>query len=320
MTANERTLLSHRPQVADRSFSLTYTVVTHGGAASLGADKDGPMAAARQGLEFLRKGVSPLDAAVEAVAMLEDDERFNAGTGSNLRFDGKTIEMDASCMDDTGRFGAVAIVRDVKNPIRVARAVLRTPHNLIAGEGAIRFARSLGMATYNPYTKRAQEKFDLLRKLLRESGRPPSEWGPDFTELRSLWNFEAEVNQILGSQDTVGAVVSDGTRYAAALSTGGTISTLLGRIGDVPLPGCGLYAGRAGAVCATGDGDRLARSYIATRVYRWLEDGIAPQHAVDAAISLVAPEVDIGLIVVSPRGFAGGSNRDMAWGHAVEAG
>lgn len=278
------------------------------------------MAAAKRGLEFLRKGATPLDACVEAVVVLEDDERFNAGTGSNLRFDGKTIEMDASCMDDTGRFGAVAVIRDVKNPIRVARAVLRTPHNVIAGEGATRFARNLGMPPHDAYTKRAQDKFDLLRKLMRESGKPPSEWGPDFAELRSLWNFEAEVNALLGSQDTVGAVATDGARFAAALSTGGTISTLLGRIGDVPLPGCGLFAGRAGAVCATGDGDRLTRAYIASRVYRWLEEGIAPQHAVDAAISLVAPEVDIGLIVVSARGFAGGSNRDMAWGHATEDG
>ncbi|HEX2022206.1 MAG TPA: isoaspartyl peptidase/L-asparaginase [Candidatus Thermoplasmatota archaeon] len=290
---------------------MVLTAVTHGGAASLGSDKDGPEEAARLALKALRGGASPLDAAVAAVAHLEDDPRFNAGTGSNLRFDGKTIEMDAACMDDTGRFGGVACIREVKNPVHVARAVLRTPHNLLAGHGATRFARSLGMEPYDPWTERAQAKFDLLRRTLREKGIPPEEW--DMSELRNLWNFEVEITQALGSSDTVGAVVSDGRRHAAALSTGGTISTLLGRVGDVPLPGCGLYAGPRGAVACTGDGDRLTRVFLGHRVYRMLEEGLHPKDCVGNAIGLLAPEVDVGLIVVSGDQHAGGSNRDMAW-------
>lgn len=287
------------------------TALTHGGAASLSAEKDGPEEAARLALRALRAGRSPLDAAVEAVAFLEDDPRFNAGTGSNLRFDGKTIEMDASCMDDSGRFGGVACIRDVKNPVRVARAVLRTPHNLLAGTGATRFARSLGMGPHDPWTRRAQDKYDLVVRALREKGIPPEEWDP--SELRNLWNYEVEVTQALGSSDTVGAVVSDGRRHAAALSSGGTISTLLGRVGDVPLPGCGLHAGPRGAVACTGDGDRLTRVFLASRVYRMLEEGTHPKDAVDNAIALLAPEVDVGLIVVAGTEHAGGSNRDMAW-------
>ncbi|HWH07736.1 MAG TPA: isoaspartyl peptidase/L-asparaginase [Candidatus Thermoplasmatota archaeon] len=290
--------------------------MTHGGAASLSDHKDGPERAARHGLEVLRKGGSPLDAAVQAVVDLEDDERFNAGTGSNLRFDGKTIEMDASVMDSSGRFGAVACLRRVKNPILVARAVMRTPHNLLAGEGANRFARSLGMADHDPWTPRAQEKFDLLMKALRQQHMRASEFGWDLGELRSLWNYEVALNEIIGAQDTVGAVVSDGERYAAALSTGGTISTLLGRVGDVPLPGCGLHAGPHGAVATTGDGDALTRLNLAARAYRWLEEGMSPEAVRDAAIALVAPETDVGIIVVKGDKYAGGSNRDMAWGHA----
>ena len=292
------------------------TVVTHGGAASLSDHRDGPERAARLALDALREGVTPLDAAVEAVALLEDDERFNAGTGSNLRFDGKTIEMDASCMDSNGRFGAVACIRRVKNPIRIARAVLRTPHNVVAGEGAIRLARGLGFEEYDPWTERAQQKFDILQKALREQRIKFSDMGWDMKELRNLWNYEVKVNEIIGAQDTVGAVVSNGKAYAAALSTGGTISTLLGRVGDVPLPGCGLHAGPYGAVATTGDGDVLTRVHLASRAYRWLEEGMAPQAVRDAAIALVQPETDVGIIVVSGDEFAGGSNRDMAWGHA----
>lgn len=293
-----------------------FTVVTHGGAASLSDHKDGPERAAQHALEVLRKGGKPLDAAVQAVVDLEDDERFNAGTGSNLRFDGKTIEMDAACMDSTGRFGAVACLRRVKNPILVARAVLRTPHNLVAGEGANRFARSLGLPDYDPWTQRAQEKFDLLMKALRAQHLKAGEFGWDLGELRSLWNYEVALNEIIGAQDTVGAVVSDGERYAATLSTGGTISTLLGRVGDVPLPGCGLHAGPHGAVATTGDGDALTRLRLASRAYRWLEEGMQPEAVRDAAIALVAPETDVGIIVVQGDRYAGGSNRDMAWGYA----
>lgn len=294
------------------------TVVTHGGAASLSSDRDGPERAAMCALETLRKGGSPLDAAVEAVAELENDERFNAGTGSNLRLDGRTIEMDAACMDGTGRFGAVAAIREVRHPVRVARAVLRTPHNVLAGEGATRFARSLGMPPYNPWTARAQKKFDFLQEAFRRSGAVAAEWGWDLQELRSLWNYEVAINQALGAQDTVGAVVSDGRTHAAALSTGGTISTLMGRVGDVPLPGCGLHAGPEGAIACTGDGDQLTRTFLAARVYRWLEEGVTPTAAVENAIKLLAPEIDVGLIVVAGDRYAGGSNRDMAWAWAQE--
>ena len=293
-----------------------FTVVTHGGAASLLEHKDGPERAAHLGLEVLRKGGTVLDAAVQAVAQLEDDERFNAGTGSNLRFDGKTIEMDAACMDSAGRFGAVACLRRVKNPVLVARAVMRTPHNLLAGEGANRFARSLGVPDHDPWTPRAQEKFDLLMKALRQQHMKASEFGWDVGELKSLWNYEVALNELIGSQDTVGAVVSDGEQYAASLSTGGTISTLLGRVGDVPLPGCGLHAGPHGAVALTGDGDTLTRLHLASRAHRWLGEGLSPQAVRDAVIGLVTPETDVGIIVVRGDAFAGGSNRDMAWGYA----
>ena len=292
---------------------MVYTVVAHGGAASLAAHKDGPEAAARLAVQELRKGAKPLDAAVAAVAHLEDDPRFNAGTGSNLRLDGKTIEMDAACMDSTGRFGAVACIRNVRNPVKVARALFHTPHNLLAGDGATRYARILGHEPYDPWTERAQRKFDLLWKGLRASKIDPSECEWDMKELARHWNYEVPLEAIAGPDDTVGAVVYDGKTYAAALSTGGTMSTLLGRVGDVPLPGCGLHAGPAGAVAVTGDGDYLARKSLASHVYRLLESGMTPDEARDVAFTLFAPHVDVGVNLVHGDLFSGGSNRQMAW-------
>ncbi|HBZ08198.1 MAG TPA: L-asparaginase, partial [Massilia sp.] len=109
---------NHKPQ--------GFAIVTHGGAGEPLEFADGCANAARSGrARFLETG-DPLDAAVAAVLVFEEDERFNAGTGSVLCLDGATIEMDASIMDTRGRLGAIAGVRDVRNPILLARAVADT--------------------------------------------------------------------------------------------------------------------------------------------------------------------------------------------------
>src|SRR5437867_747958 len=117
-----------------------FAVVTHGGAGSGPETQDGCVAAAEKAARLLAKGGEALEAAIAAVVHLEDDGRFNAGTGASLRMDGETVELDASVMDTRGRLGAVAGLRRTRNPILVARAVAQTPHWLIAGEGATRFA------------------------------------------------------------------------------------------------------------------------------------------------------------------------------------
>lgn len=298
--------------------TVSFVVLTHGGAASSSAHRDGTDKAARVGMDALRAGGAPLDAVVEACRVLEDDERFNAGTGSNLRFDGRTIEMDAALMDSNGRFGGVACVQNVRHPVLVARAVLESPHNLLVGAGATRLARKLGLPQHDPWTQRAQDKFDRLKAKLLAGGTDPADCEWDLATLEKAWNYDTPFSEALGEKDTVGAVATDGARFAAALSTGGTMATLLGRVGDVPLPGCGLHAGPAGAVCVTGDGDHLARALLASRVYAELERGTSCEAARDKAISLFPPRVDVGLILVTRTGSSGGSNRDMAWSALVE--
>ena len=291
--------------------------VAHGGASSLEEDSDGPAAACQAALDVLRSGGTALDAAVRACVVLEDDPRFNAGTGSNLRLDGKTIEMDASCMTSDGKYGAVACLRDVRNPVLVAQAVHATPHNLLAGEGAIAFARALGHAHYDPYTERARVKYEAVRKAIRlvEAGAA-AEW--DMERLSRNWNYTADIKSAFGS-DTVGAVVGDGRAFAAASSTGGTISTLFGRVGDVPMLGGGIWAGARGGVAVTGDGDFLARRLLSHHVYRALEAGASPDAAVAEALSLFPDPVDVGVILLFDGRMAAGSRRGMAWGHAEAA-
>ncbi len=291
------------------------TVLAHGGAGSFDArDHDGPEAAARAGASLLAGGASPLDAVVAATQVLEDDVRFNAGTGSNYRFDGETIEMDASVMSSDGRFGAVAGIRRVQNPVAVAADVLTTPHDLLAGEGATRYARVRGHPDHDPATPVAREKHTKVIGMLRSGNMEPGWCDWDTGILPEHWNFDKSLKAVMGPSDTVGAVAHDGRgNFAAALSTGGTAATLLGRVGDVPLPGCGLMAGPEGAVCVTGDGEHLARARLADKVYAWLAEGIAPGDAVARGIALFPAEVAVGILAINRTAHAGGSNLKMAW-------
>jgi isoaspartyl peptidase/L-asparaginase-like protein (Ntn-hydrolase superfamily) len=288
-------------------------VVCHGGSASNPAHQDGPRLACLAGLEFIAPRRGALEAAVAATQRLEDDERFNAGTGSNLRLDGKTIQMDASCMTSAGEFGAVAAIERVRSPVAVARRLLGTPHVLLVGEGATAFARQCGMDDFDPTTPGAKERHQRLTSVTGRLG----EWSRP--QLQGCWNFETPAREALGG-DTVGSVAWDGKTFAAALSSGGTTTALRGRVGDVPLPGCGLYAGEHGAVATTGDGEHLARSLLAYRAYAEVERGRSPEQTVHWALSQLDDGVDVGIIVVNRAGFAGGARHGMAWhGQSGEA-
>jgi len=105
------------------SVTQGHAIVVHGGAGSPRAYDDGCARAARRAVEELAMSADALEAAIAAVASMEDDGRFNAGSGSVLCLDGATVEMDASIMDMRGGLGAVACVQGVRNPVLLARTV-----------------------------------------------------------------------------------------------------------------------------------------------------------------------------------------------------
>src|SRR3954470_10622427 len=247
-----RLLLS--ASMANNAFQ--YAILVHGGAGNSKENENGCVAAAEKGLSHLRAEGDALTAAIDAVASLEEDGRFNAGAGSITRTDG-SVEMDASMMDSTGRLGAVCCLRDVQNPVRVARRVAdKTSHWMLAGEGAQRFARAQG--------------FPPARRV---AARTP-------TDAKAT--------------DTVGAVVLDRAgHFAVASSTGGSAPALPGRVGDTPIPGCGFWAGKEGAVAATGVGEAIVPHLLARTVYDWLVHGRALEQALADAIALFPESVDI---------------------------
>ena len=203
------------------------------------------------GYGVLEKGGTSLDAVVAAVRILEDSPLFNAGKGAVFNHEGIN-ELDASIMDGaTERAGAVAGVRHVKNPIELARLVMeRSPHVMLAGEGAEEFALEQGMplvpGTYF-YTERRWQQLEEAQRAERTA---------------------AVEKEDIGFFSTVGAVARDEDgNLAAATSTGGFTNKMVGRVGDSPLVGAGLYAdNQTCAVSATGSGEHFVRAVLAHEV------------------------------------------------------
>jgi beta-aspartyl-peptidase (threonine type) len=308
-------------------------VLAHGGQGSPASHSGGPALAVERGYALLGEGREPLAAAIAAIEVLEDDPIFNAGTGANLRLDGKTIEADASVMDDTGRFGAVAGVSGIRHPVRLAERVAATPHLLIAGPGAMALAARLGLEQADLDSSQARARLERGYERLLDSKPGDKPIWPDF-DWRAHWNFEGEppadlaaaramitaarqpapASEAIDTQDTVGVVVRTAEgRYAAALSTGGTTLALRGRVGDVPLLGDGLYAGRHGAVAATGKGEAIIREQVARQVYRHMAEGMTPNDAIRLAIRDIRPDEGVGVIAVSDAGWGAVATSQMAW-------
>lgn len=293
--------------------------VTHGGAGSPPELRDGPQAAADASLALLLQNRPALEAAIEGTVQLEDDPRFNAGTGANIRLDGQTIQMDAALMTHDGDFAAVAVIERVKNPIRAARLVLDSPHVLMAGEGATRFAHKMGLPDVVPVSKDAQRKYAermaQLEALAKQPGRQ--------VDWKAYWNFPNEMPPEMKAWaehgDTVGTVVRDRDGvFAATLSTGGTSVTLYGRVGDVPVYGAGLFAGAHGAVACTGKGEEIIKHALARAVYEAMASGTPAGKVLSRVVREFPPDASVGLIAVDRFGWAVASNRAMAYGIAAE--
>lgn len=227
-------------------------------------------------------GRGAVDAVEAAVRVMEANPLFNAGYGSVLTRSG-AIEMDAMIIDGGGpRIGAVAGISRVPHPVALARCVMeRTPHHLLIGAGAERFAAEQGIELVEPETLIAPR-----RRL----------------ELDELLKKEAD-------GDTVGAVALDSAGgLAVAVSTGGVRGKLPGRVGDSPLHGAGGYAENGvGAACATGVGEGIIRSLLTFRAVEGLRTAISAQQAAEQAVRLFGERFqgDGGLILIDAQGSIG---------------
>lgn len=248
-----------------------------------------------RGMEAL-ESLEAVDAVEEAVKILEDDPRLNAGTGSFPNLLGE-VEMSASIMKDDFSCGGVAAIKSVRHPISVARAVMeRTHHVLLVGEGASLFARLLGFEEYNPV---AELTIKTLKKSIERASKEK-----DSIYRHYLERLKERLRDLhLG---TVGAVALDRSgRIASGTSTGGIAMQLPGRVGDSPIIGCGNFSCEWGGVSMTGEGEGIMRLSLARRIAEWMEK-MGAQEAVDKGMELAGKSgVVCGAIALKKNGEVG---------------
>lgn len=229
-----------------------YSIIIHGGCNELQPDEEVKNVSKTKITEFgnmamkmLSENMRALDVAEKVINMLEDDDIFDAGTGSfaNLK---NEVEMDALIMTDKMEIGGVLCIKDVKNPISVARMVMeKTPHILLCSGGATDFARHMGFTYYNPVTKSNKEENESIKEKKR---------------MLSDLTYYKEVRSKDGFYSTVGVAVLDSKGdMVAATSTGGIRNKMPGRVGDSALPGAGTFCDENVACSATGEGEKIIK-------------------------------------------------------------
>jgi L-asparaginase / beta-aspartyl-peptidase len=274
-------------------------LIVHGGAWEIPAElkhdcRAGVQRAVDRGWAVLESGGSALDACEQAIIELEDEPVFDAGVGSHLNREGK-VQLDAILMTGaTLKSGGVIAVERIRNPIRLARAILeKSDHMLVVGYGAEQFAAEHGIALCDPK--------DLI--IEREA---------------RLW---AALSGKVEYRGTVGAVAMDARgSLASGTSTGGTMYKYPCRAGDSALVGCGCYADNlAAAVSTTGHGESIMKVVLAKTANDLVAAGKSPQAAADEAISLLTKRTGGagGLIIVDRQGRTGFafSTSDMAYAY-----
>ena len=295
-----------------RAGSLSYGIVVHGGVGSPLRFSDGCKRACSAAFALLKRGSGALEAVVEAARLLENDGRFNAGSGSTLRLDGKTVEMDAGLMDSVGHLGIAISIRTVRNPILLARAIMETPHVALSGQGAELFAKRRGLEAFDKPSKLSRRRHASLLRKIREGGLGELDPRWKDCDLESLWNFESSYSSILGA-DTIGAVALDkGGNLAVANSTGGASPMLLGRVGDSPMIGCGFYAGPEASVACTGIGEEIIKKMLAKSVHDSIAQGTTVKESCTNGLRPFPGTVPTGIIAIAKTGCAVISNRPMA--------
>lgn len=282
-----------------------YTIVLHGGAGTLNPDDMTPETEAlylsglheaiSTGFEILKSGGTALEAVKQTVISLEDNILFNAGCGSVFTADG-TQEMDAIIMDGSDlRTGAVAGVKNIRNPVALAEAVmLHSEHVFLCSTGANAFAIKNGFEHTPDEYFFSQHRYDQWQKVK----------GTGTYALDHSVHLEKEKKF-----GTVGAAACDmHGNIAAATSTGGMTNKQFGRIGDTPVIGAGNYANnKTCAISCTGHGEPFLRAVAAYDVSCLMEyKGYSLQQAMEEVVmhKLVAIQGEGGMVGVDAKGNA----------------
>ncbi len=290
------------PVMAEHHEAAPVTIVIHGGAGALAPGRytteeealfrEKLSEALNAGYEILDNGGAALDAVEAAIVLMEDAPMFNAGKGAVFTREGKN-ELDSSIMDGaTLNAGAVAGVTRVKNPIKLARAVMeKSEHVMFARDGAEKFAKENGLEMVKPGYFKTPERWARYKKALKAEKEKEKD-----ASLSHDFKY-----------GTVGAVALDADgNLAAGTSTGGMMMKKYGRVGDTPIIGAGTFAdNKSCAVSSTGWGEYFIRLTIARDICAQVEyQGKSVEEAANDVIHhrLQDMGADGGVIVLGPDG------------------
>ena len=264
---------------------------------------DHGLLANRVSWDILAAGGKSLDAVEEGVRVVESDPNIRTvGMGGYPDREG-IVTLDACIMDYESNCGSVAFLRDIVNPISVARKVMEeTPHVMLVGQGAKSFALKKGFKETNLLT-------DLSRK----------EW--------NSWKISSKYESIINieNHDTISSLALSGDgRLAGACTTSGSAYKMHGRVGDSPIIGAGLFLdNQVGAAAATGLGEAVIKSSGSAMVVEAMRNGASPQDACENVILRIlkmnkqTENLQVGFIALDIRGNVGAFSIKKGFNYAL---
>ncbi len=261
---------------------------------------DGPIAissanglrATAKAVEMVSQGADTLDAVIAGVNIVEEDPNdMSVGYGGLPNEEG-IVELDSCVMHGpTCEAGAVAAIRNIKTPSRVAQLVMqRTDHVMIVGEGALRFARAHGFAETNLLTDKARKAW--LR--WKEQHSDSDDWIP--AEKSGFGDSRSDVaSKLPFTYGTITcSVLAPNGQMSGVTTTSGLSYKIPGRIGDSPIIGAGLFVdNEVGAAGATGRGEAVIKICGSHTVVEAMRHGMSPEEACLHAIKQIAKTTKI---------------------------
>lgn len=252
--------------------------------------------------QVIKSGGRALDAVEAGVRVLEADENDQSvGYGGRPDRDGK-VTLDACIMDEKGDCGSVCFLQGIKHPISVARKIMEeTPHVILAGEGALKFALAQGFKVENLLTEKSKKEYEA--------------WLVN-SEYKPVINIE--------NHDTIGMVAIDQAgNISGACTTSGMAYKMHGRVGDSPIIGAGLFVdNEVGGAAATGVGEAVLKTLGSFLVVELMRQGKTPQEACEEAVNRIAKnqhykDIQVGYCAVNKAGEYGGYSVQPGFSYVV---
>ena len=260
------------------------------------------LAANEAAWKILNNKGKAIDAVEKGVMVTEADaENMTVGLGGLPDRDGH-VTLDASIMDENGNAGSVCFLEHIVHPISVARKVMeKTPHVMLAGEGALQFALANGFKKENLLTEKAKKTWEE-------------------------WKIKAKYKPVINieNHDTISMLAIDAHgNLSGACTTSGLAYKMHGRVGDSPIIGAGMYVdNEIGAAAATGMGELVMKTLGSFLIVEFMRNGYSPQEACEKAIDRIKQKLpnykkfQIGYIAINKGGKTGAYSLHSGFNYA----